>query len=374
MASPSPTAPEHRAPVLARRRLVTRVEPSRLATVLVPCAAVALTLIGGTLLFALLGQSPTIAFHAFFIEPLTTRYGIGEILLKTGPLLLIAQGLAIGFRAQVWNIGAEGQLLLGAIAAGALALALSHVQAWWLLPAMMLVGTLAGAAWAGIAAWLRVRFQASEIIVTFMLSSVALQLLYYLVSGPLRDPMGMSFPQSALFHDAALFAPLMDGTRVNTSLSLAVIATAVAWLFMQKSLPGYRLQVGGLAPAAARYAGFAERRAVWIGLLVGGAAAGLAGVAEVAGPLGLLQRSISPGYGFAAIIVAFLGGLHPLGIVPAALVMALLYVGGDMAMVSAGLSNATTTLLQGLLLISYLACSLFGSHRLVRVDSLTVRP
>jgi len=352
---------------LGRRRLVARVEPSRSATLLVPVAAVLLTLLGGTVLFALLGQSPLAAFHAFFIEPLTTRYGIGEVLLKTGPLLLIAQGLAIGFRAQVWNIGAEGQLLLGAIAAAAVALTLADVESVWLLPLMMLAGTVAGAAWAGIAAWLRVRFQASEIIVTFMLSSVALQLLYYLVSGPLRDPMGMSFPQSALLHDAALFAPLLNGTRVNTSLYLAFIATAAAWLFMQKSLPGYRLQVGGLAPAAARYAGFAERRAVWIGLLVGGAAAGLAGVGEVAGPLGLLQRSISPGYGFAAIIVAFLGGLHPLGIVPAALVMALLYVGGDMAMVSAGLSNASTTLLQGMLLVSYLACSLFATHRLVRV-------
>jgi len=345
---------------------VARIAPSRAAALLVPCAAIVLTLLGGAVLFALLGQAPLAAFHAFFVEPLTTRYGIGEVLLKTGPLLLIAQGLAIGFRAQVWNIGAEGQLLLGAIAAGAVALLLADVEAFWLLPLMMLAGTVAGAAWAGIAAWLRVRFQASEIIVTFMLSSVALQLLYYLVSGPLRDPMGMSFPQSALLHDAALFAPLLEGTRVNTSLLLAFGATAIAWLFMQKSLSGYRLQVGGLAPAAARYAGFAERRAVWIGLLAGGAAAGLAGVGEVAGPLGLLQRSISPGYGFAAIIVAFLGGLNPLGIVPAAFVMALIYVGGDMAMVSAGLSNAMTTLLQGLLLVSYLACSLFSGHRLVR--------
>ena len=354
---------------MAELRLVERAERSAAALVLAPCAAVALTALVGAAFFAALGHAPLEALGAIFVEPLTTRYGIGEVLLKTGPLLLIAQGLAIGFRAGVWNIGAEGQLLLGAIAAGALALSLDTVESAWLLPAMCLAGTAAGAAWAGLAAWLRTRFHASEILVTFMLSSVALQLLYYLVSGPLKDPMGMGFPQSALLHDAALFAPLVDGTRVNGSLLLAFAAVPIAWVFARRSLAGFRLLVGGLAPAAARYAGFAERRAVWIGLLAGGAAAGLAGVGEVAGPLGLLQRSVSPGYGFAAIIVAFLGGLHPLGIVPAALVMALVYVGGDMAMVSAGLPDASTAVLQGILLVSYLACSLLATHRLVRVGA-----
>lgn len=345
-------------------RLVPRTEPSYKAQLLIPLATVALTLVAGTIMFSLLGKSPLAAFHAFFIEPLSTRYGIGEVLLKTGPLLLIAQGLAIGFRAHVWNIGAEGQLLIGAIAAGALALHFDTVDAGWLLPAMVMAGTVAGAAWAGIAAWLRTSYNANEILVTFMLSSIALQLLYFLVSGPLRDPMGMSFPQSALFNDAALFEPLIDNTRVNTSLFLALAASVLAWIFVQRSLPGYKLLVSGQAPQAARYAGFAEKKAVWIGLLVGGAAAGMAGVGEVAGPLGLLQRSISPGYGFAAIIVAFLGGLHPVGIVFAAFFMALIYVGGDMSLVSVGLPNASTQLFQGMLLVFYLACSLFASFRL----------
>ena len=348
-------------------RWVPRTEPSLKAQLFIPLTAVALTLIAGTVMFTLLGKSPIAAFHAFFIEPLTTRYGVGEVLLKTGPLLLIAQGLAIGFRAQVWNIGAEGQLLVGAIAAGALALHFEAVDAGWLLPLMVFAGTAAGAAWAGIAAWLRTRYNANEILVTFMLSSVALQLLYYLVSGPLRDPMGMSFPQSAMFGDAALFSPLIDNTRVNTSLYLALATSVVAWVFVQRSLPGYKLLVGGRAPHAARYAGFSEKKAVWVGLLIGGAAAGMAGVGEVAGPLGLLQRSISPGYGFAAIIVAFLGGLHPVGIVFAAFFMALLYVGGDMSLVSVGLPNSSTQIFQGMLLVFYLACYLFASHRLQRV-------
>ncbi|ASJ76790.1 ABC transporter permease [Granulosicoccus antarcticus] len=349
-------------------RIVARTQTSLKAQLLVPLAAVVLTLIAGSILFTLLGKNPLAAFYAFFIEPLTTQYGIGEVLLKTGPLLLIAQGLAIGFRARVWNIGAEGQLLAGAMAAGALALHFEDSESAWLLPAMVCIGTLAGAAWAGIAAWLRTQFNANEILVTFMLSSIALQLLYFLVSGPLRDPMGMSYPQSALFGDAALFAPLIEHTRVNSSLYLALGASVLAWVFVQRSLPGYKLLVGGQAPHAARYAGFAEKKAVWVGLLIGGAAAGMAGVGEVAGPLGLLQRSISPGYGFAAIIVAFLGGLHPIGIVFAAFFMALIYVGGDMSLVSVGLPNASTTIFQGMLLVFYLACFLFANHRLQKVE------
>ncbi|OED36416.1 sugar ABC transporter permease [Chromatiales bacterium (ex Bugula neritina AB1)] len=355
-------------------RLVPRTEQSLLAQILVPLTAIGLTLIAGAIMFTLLGKSPLDAFYAFFIEPLTTRYGIGEVLLKTGPLLLIAQGLAIGFRARVWNIGAEGQLLLGAIASGSIALHFNDTDSIWLLPGMIIAGTLAGAAWAAIAAWLRTSFNANEILVTFMLSSIALQLLYYLVTGPLRDPMGMNFPQSALFEDAALFDPLISGTRVNSSLYLALVATVVAWVFVQRSVPGYKLLVSGLAPRAARYAGFAENRAVWMGLLIGGAAAGMAGVGEVAGPLGLLQRNISPGYGFAAIIVAFLGGLHPIGIIFAAFFMALIYVGGDMSLVSVGIPNASTTLFQGMLLVFYLACYLFVHYRLKRIVAPATTP
>ena len=228
------------------------------------------------------------------------------------------------------------------------------------------IGAAAGAAWAGIAAFLRVRFSASEILTSFMLSSVALQLLYYLVTGPLRDPMGMNFPQSIVFGDAALFGALIPGTRSNTSLFVALAATIMAWFFMSRTIWGFRLVVGGLAPDAARYAGYSSARAIWVSLAVGGACAGLAGVGEVAGPLGMLQRNLSPGYGYAAIIVAFLGGLNPIGIVFAALLMALLYVGGDFAVVSAGVPNASATILQGMLLVFYLAASLLFTHRIVR--------
>ncbi len=354
---------------MARYRLEARTERSAAAPFLVTGMAILLTLVAGSGLFLIYGKSPVAGFTAFFIEPLQSAYGIGEVLLKMGPLLLIAQGLAIGFRARIWNIGAEGQLILGAIAASVLAIYFDGSTSWLLLPAMVVAAMLAGMAWAGIAAWLRNSFNANEILVTFMLSSIALQLLYYLVTGPLRDPMGFNFPQSITFSPAATFPLLIEGTRVNVSLLLAFVATVLAWIYMQRSLPGYKLVVGGLAPQAALYAGFSDKRAVWVGLLIGGAAAGIAGVGEVAGPLGMLQRNISPGYGYAAIIVAFLGGLHPIGIVFSSALMALIYVGGDFARLSVGLPSAVTTIFQGLLLTFYLASALFLQYRLRRVDA-----
>lgn len=344
--------------------LEARTEVARSTLVAVPVIAVALTLVSGFILFTAIGSPPDKVAYAFFIQPFASKGAIGEVLLKTGPLLLIAQGLAIGYRANIWNIGAEGQLIVGAICASVLAITYEMSSSPFLLPAMILAGALGGAAWAGIAAFLRVRFNASEILTTFMLSSVALQLLYYCVTGPLKDPMGFNFPQSVMFGDAALFAPLIPGTRANTSILMGLLATLVAWVFMTRTTAGYRLVVGGLAPSAARYAGFSETRAVWIGLLAGGLCAGLAGVGEVAGPLGMLQRTLSPGYGFAAIIVAFLGGLNPIGIVFAAVVMAVIYVGGDYAVVSAGVPNASATILQGFLLVFYLAASVLFTHRL----------
>jgi simple sugar transport system permease protein len=343
-----------------------RTERAPAMAFVVPLLAVALTLVFGTALLSAIGKSPAAVIYSFFVQPLSSLNGIGEILLKAGPLILIAQGLAIGYRANVWNIGAEGQLTLGAIAGGTVAILNETSASPLLLPAMMLAGAAAGALWAGIAAFLRVRFSASEILTSFMLTSVAIQLLYYLVTGPLRDPMGMNFPQSIVFGDAALFSTLIPGTRANTSLLAGLVATLLAWVFMSRTMQGFRLVVGGLAPEAARYAGYSASRSIWLSLLIGGACAGLAGVGEVAGPLGMLQRNISPGYGYAAIIVAFLGGLHPVGIVLAALLMALLYVGGDFAVVSAGVPNASATILQGMLLVFYLAAALLFTHRITR--------
>ncbi len=336
--------------------------PARMALV-APLAAVATTVVAALVLMSSQGVAPARALYQLYVAPLSSLYNLSEVLLKMAPLLIIAQGLAIGFRARVWNIGAEGQLLLGAIGGSLLPLWFNDSTSPLMLPAMAICGMAFGMGWAAIAAVLRTRCNANEILVTLMLNSIALQLLYYLVSGPLRDPFGFNFPQSALFPEAAMLPLLFDIGRANVSILIALALSLAAWVFVERSMTGYKLQVGGIAPDAARYAGFRERRAVWLSLCIGGAAAGLVGVFEVAGPLGQLQRAISPGYGFAAIIVAFLGGLNAFGILFAAFFMAVVYVGGDIAQASAGVPYTVNTVLQGVLLVSYIAARLFTDYR-----------
>lgn len=355
--------------------LVPRHMPSRPALLAIPLATIVLTVIAAVLLFTALGADPGLVLYTFFIEPLTSAYNVGEVLIKASPLILIAQGLAIGFRAKVWNIGAEGQLIVGAICASLIPIYWSQSDSALMLPAMILVGAAAGMTWAAIAALLRTRFNASEIIVTLMLTEIARQLLYYLVTGPLRDPMGYNFPQSVLFPQAALYPTFGGaGVRANLSILITIVITIACWIFVSKSFASFKLLVGGTAPVAARYAGFSAKQAVWLSLLIGGAVAGLAGVGEIAGPIGKLQRIISPGYGFAAIIVAFLGGLNPIGIVFAGVFMAVIYVGGDNALVTADIPTSAPVVFQGLLLVFYLATSMFARYGIRRAPSATPEP
>ncbi|KGD96837.1 ABC transporter permease [Rhizobium sp. YS-1r] len=344
--------------------LVRRDRASLTATLFAPPVALVAALILNLGLYVLLGRDPVAVVHAMLLEPFLSWASFSEVLLKTGPLLLIAQGLAIGFRAKVFNIGAEGQFILGAIFASAIPIWFPQATGAWIWPAMLLLGAIGGALWASITAFWRVRLNANEILVSLMLSLVAAQLLYYLLLGPWKDPNGFNFPQSVMFQYDAMVPTLIPGTRVNASLLIALALSAAAWIFMQKSFMGYKLQVGGLAPRAAGYAGFNQGRAIWLSLLIGGFAAGLAGAAEVAGPLGQLQRSISTGYGYAAIIVAYLGGLHPIGIVVSAFFMAALYIGGDNAMVSANLPIAAVRVFQGSLLFAHLVAIAFVRYRL----------
>jgi simple sugar transport system permease protein len=325
-----------------------------------PLLAAAATLVVGFVLFASLGKNPFEAFHVFFIKPVENLYGVGELLLKASPLMLCAVGLAAGYRANVWNIGAEGQLTLGAICGGGVALALQDSGSAWVLPLMLLAGAAGGMAWAAIPAWLKTRFNANEILVSLMLVYVATLTLSLLVHGAWRDPEGFNFPQSKMFTDAALLPNLLPETRLNVGFLLALAVVAVAWLFMRKSLAGFQMRVAGLAPAAANY----TRRTVWLGMLIGGATAGIAGVNEAAGPIGQLLPTMSPGYGFAAIIVAFVGRLHPLGIVLSSLLMSLLYLGGEAAQMNLALPSAVTGLFQGTLLFFLLAADVLVNFRL----------
>ena len=340
-----------------------RPTPSLAAQVLAPVAAFALTVAFGSVFFLVLDLDPFETLHVFFIRPLSSANGVSEWLLKASPLILIGLGLAIGFRANVWNIGAEGMFICGAISAGWFALAYGDGDHFWLLPLMALAGIAGGMAWASVPAFLKVRFSTNEILVTLMLNYVAYQLLGYLVRGPWRDPFGFNFPQTALFGPSALFDPVVGVYRVNNSIFVTLLAVGVAWLFVQHTFASYRMSVGGAAPAAARFAGFRDSHSVWLGLLAGGGCAGLAGMMEVAGPLGQLTGHISPGYGFAAIIVAFIGRLHPFGIVLGGLLLSLLYMGGESAQIMLRLPAALTRTFQGALLFFLLAADFLIYYR-----------
>ncbi|MDQ2066996.1 ABC transporter permease [Xinfangfangia sp. CPCC 101601] len=350
--------------------MALRIEPRRNVTtmtrLLAPVTAVVLTLLFGASLFWALGFEPLTTLYAFFIGPVTTLYGISELLVKAVPLIIIACGLAVGFRANIWNIGAEGQLIMGAIGAAGVGLFAPAGLGMLLLPLMFLAAMLAGMAWAGIAALLRARFSTNEILVTLMLTYIAGFILSWLVRGPWRDPMGFNFPQTALMPADGMLTPLDPRFRVTASVFFALLAVGLLWIFIAKSFAGYRLAVGGAAPRAAGYVGFSEKSAIWTGLLTGGAAAGIAGFYEVAGPLGQISAVISPGYGFTAIIVAFIGRLHPVGILLGGLFLALTYVGGEAVQVSYGIPAHITRVFQGLLLFFLLASEFFTSWRIIR--------
>jgi simple sugar transport system permease protein len=328
---------------------------------LTPLLATALTLLAGAALFALLQKPPLEALRLIFIEPLTSVRGLAELTVKATPLILIAVGLASCFRAGIWNIGAEGQFTVGALAGGSVALAVYPATGWWLLPLMALGGIAGGAAWAAVPALLRTRYNASEILVSLMLTYVAILLLGSLVHGPLRDPDGLNFPESRLFQTE--LPALIAGTRAHVGFVVALIVAALGWVLLERHMLGFQIKVLGQAPRAARFAGFSEKRLIWLCFLVSGGCAGLAGLFEAAGPVGQLVPGLPAGYGFTAIIVAFLGRLHPFGIVLAGLLMALIYIGGSTAQIGMSLPSATIAVFQGLFLFFLLASDVLVNYR-----------
>jgi len=344
-------------------RLEARAAPSRAMSWLSPLLALAVTVVIGLVLFALLGKDPARGLAMFFVEPFRGAYALSELAVKATPLLLIGLGLALCYRANVWNIGAEGQFVLGAIAATWVALHAGPGTGRWIVVALLAAGAAGGMAWAALVALLRDRANANEILVSLMLVYVADQLLGYLVYGPWKDPAGYNFPQTITFLEATRIPRLFTGLRVNAGFVAAVLAVGAFWLFLFRAFAGFQLQVGGLAPAAARYAGFSSRRALWTALLVSGGMAGLAGAFEVAGPLQQLTPYVPAGYGFAAIIVAFVGRLHPVGILFSSLLMSLFYIGGELAQSRLGLPKSLTGVFQGLLLFSLLACDTLIHYR-----------
>ena len=321
-------------------RLEPRPQPSAALAALAPVAALVLTVLLGAALFAALGRDPLDALRLFFLEPLRSGYALSELAVKAVPLALIALGLAVCFRANVWNIGAEGQFVAGAVCAGGVALQAGPATGGWIVLPILLAAILGGMLWAALVALLRDRFGASEILVSLMLVYVAIQGLDWLVHGPWKDPQGYNFPQTAGFAPGTRIPRLVAGWRLDLGAPLAVAAATAVWLLMSRSFAGFRLQVGGLA--------------------------GLAGGLEAAGPLGQLTPHLPVGYGFAAIIVAFVGRLHPFGVVAAALLMSLLYIGGELAQSRIGLPKSLTGVFQGLLLFALLACDTLLQYRVRR--------
>ena len=345
-------------------KLEPRPQPSQFWSYGSPILALAVTVVIGVLLFMALGKDPVRGLQVFFWDPVKTPYAIGELMVKATPLLLIALGLAVCFRSNVWNIGAEGQYLIGAVFAGGVALLADKSTGGWIVVPILLAGILGGMLWAAIVALLRDRFNASEILVSLMLVYVATMVLSYLVYGPWKDPAGYNFPQTKTFAAATQIPRLMAGSRVSIGLVIALLGVAALWVFLFRTRAGFAQQVGGLAPAAARYAGFSSRKALWLALLVSGGAAGLAGALEVAGPIGQLTPYVPAGYGFAAIIVAYVGRLHPVGMIFSALLMSMFYIGGELAQSRLGLPKSLTGVFQGLLLFTLLASDTLIAYRI----------
>ncbi|NBO15329.1 MAG: ABC transporter permease [Betaproteobacteria bacterium] len=345
-------------------RLEPRAQTSRFWSQASPLLALLITVGVGVALFTLLGKDPLKGLQVFFWEPIKNAYGWSELLVKATPLLIVALGLSVCFRANVWNIGAEGQFVMGAVFTSGVALMATPTSppGFWVLA--LLAGVVGGMLWGALTAWLRDRFNANEILVSLMLVYVAIMVLNYLVYGPWKDPKGYNFPQTQTFEAVTQIPRLISGSRVGIGSILALLGVAALWVFLFRTRAGFAHQVGGIAPAAARYAGFSSRKALWLALLVSGGAAGLAGGLEVAGPLRQLTPYVPAGYGFAAIIVAFVGRLHPVGMVLSALLLSMFYIGGELAQSRLGLPRSLTGVFQGLLLFSLLACDTLMNYRI----------
>ena len=350
-------------------RLEKRPEPSRAVSLATPLMAVLATMFFGGLLFAALGKDPVDAITTIFWEPLFGEFAFfyrPQLLIKGAPLVLIAIGLSMGFKAGIWNIGAEGQYVMGALFGAGVGLAFYPMEAWYIFPLMVLGGAFGGWIWAMIPAILKVRFGTNEILVSLMLVYVAEQFLASMSLGLLKNPEGFGFPGSRNLqqYPSAHNADLITGSGMHWGVVAALVAIIFAYVLMTRHRLGFAIRVTGEAPRAAKFSGVNPARLVLFCLGLSGMLAGLAGMFEVSGPAGQVTIDFNVGYGFTAIIVAFLGRLHPIGILLAGLLMALTYIGGDIAQSQLGLPASAIQVFQGMLLFFLLALDMFTNYRL----------
>jgi len=350
-----------------RLELVKRKEHSRTMALLSPLIAIGLTAVAAAIIFAVSGHNPATGLYKFFIEPLTSEWSLQATIDKATPLILIACGLAVCYLSNNWNIGAEGQFVLGALFGSALPILFPEFENGATLPLMLLFGAIGGALWALIPAVLKTRFNTNEILTSLMLVYVASLLLDYLVRGPWRDPGGYNFPESRLFSDSATL-PAVFGGMMSLATPITIAIALILSVVLARTLKGFEIRVMGESPRAGGFAGFSSRRLTLFSFAIAGGLAGLAGTMEVSGELNQLLPTISPGYGFTAIIVAFLGRLNPIGIIVAGFVLALSYIGGEGVQSAMEVSNKIASVIQGLLLFFVLACDTLILYR-IRVIS-----
>jgi simple sugar transport system permease protein len=351
-------------------RLEKRPSPSRTWQWATPVLAVVLTMIAGGIMFALLGKDPVEAIRTIFWDPLFNpqfaSYSRPQLLVKAGPLILIAVGLSLGFRAGIWNIGAEGQYIMGAIFAAGVGLALYPIETRWVFPLMVVAGIFGGWLWAMIPAVLKTRFNTNEILVSLLLVYVAQNILASMSLGLLRNPEGGGFPGSRNLGQIPSMAnpELIAGTGMHWGVVAAFVVVIAAYVLLQRHILGYHIKLAGQAPRAARFAGVNPAKLTVLCMGISGALAGMAGMFEVTGPAGQISIDFNTGYGFTAIIVAFLGRLNPIGILLAGLLMALTYIGGELASFMLSLPSAAIQAFQGMLLFFLLAVDLLTNYRI----------
>jgi general nucleoside transport system permease protein len=347
-----------------RIKFEKRAEPSRLMLFVTPIAAVLLTMVIGALLFDALGYDGQRTVKEMFFTPILASYKWLDVATKAAPLILIGLGLSLCNTAKVWNIGAEGQYIAGALAGAGVAYLTPSVTGSWVIVAMIIAGILGGAAWAAIPAFLKAKFNVNEVLTSLMLVYVSLQLMSYMITGPWKDPNGKNFPQTAPFTDAQLLPRAIADTYIPPGLLVAFIFMLVFWVITARSVYGFEVRVVGAAPSAARYAGFNASRTIWTTMLISGGMAGLAGILEATSQLGQINLGFPSGYGFTAIIVSFLGRLHPVGIFIAGIVLAITYVGGQVAQTVVHVPSASGGIFQSLMLFLILAGDVLVRYKL----------
>ncbi len=327
-------------------------------------AALAVSIAIGAVLIALVGVDVSKAMKALLLGP-WTAYGIPEILVRATPLLLVGLGIIVSFRTGVLNIGGEGQMLVGGIAGAAMALSLPMLSSWLAIPLMLVIGTMAGALWGGLAGWLRAKFEVSELLSTIMLNNIAIQIMTYVVRGPLADPsevssMGYGYNQTAVLPKNAWLPRLVPRSRLHWGFVLALFLAVFVLIFLWRTVFGYRFRAVGASAEASKYAGINVQRYFVASMAIAGGFAGLAGIVEVSG---LVHRAgtqgYSAGYGFTGIVAALFGQLHPIGLIVSSILFGALLVGADMMQQAVSIPAAIVVALQGLVILSVVVADTF---------------